>query len=537
MSTLESHFPLDTPEAGMFAARVSLQKLEWRDWWRWGTAVAVMLLLTLALVPLAFPALLWEIEVFSQYPLDVAVRGLLGLVLLFSTFAIYQQVLINRLRRQLADEIGTMATLRTRTEAFQRLAILDPLTGLYNRHFMAESLPAEIARANRHRYPLTVLMLDLRGLKQINDQHGKAAGDLVLKEFGRHLKKAVRSSDLPVRMDSNHFMVVLPECRSENVPHALARVLGLTVEFGGQQIPVSFSAGWAEYQPGEFTEQLLERADQALLTDKRTGGAQEQFHQAEAQIRQAQKMELVGRLAGGVAHDFNNLLTIIKGYSELALDCLGESDPLRGKVGEIQKAAERAAALTRQLLAISHQQVLEPKILDLNAVLAGMEMMLRRVIGEQVKLVTIPEPHLKNIRADAGQIEQVVMNLAVNARDAMPEGGRLTFETANVELDEAYARTHPGARPGPYVRLAVTDTGMGMNAENQIRIFEPFFTTKGKGKGTGLGLAAVYGIVKQSGGYIWVDSELGRGATFALYFPRAEQAAEMAEPPGSADTI
>ena len=260
------------------------------------------------------------------------------------------------------------------------------------------------------------------------------------------------------------------------------------------------------------------------------------LRETEAQLRQAQKMEAVGRLAGGMAHDFNNLLTVIRGYSELLLGRLGATDAMRKDMEEIKKAADRASGLTRQLLAFSRRQFIAAKVLDLNALVANMDGMLRRLIGEDiVEFCAELDTSAGAIKADPGQVEQVIMNLVVNARDAMPTGGRLTIETRNVTIGEEVRLDAVGVEPGSYVLLAVRDNGHGMDAETRSHLFEPFFTTKEKGKGTGLGLSTVYGIVKQSGGSITVESPPGRGTTFRIYFPRVEQ--EIPRIGGSGEAI
>ena len=247
----------------------------------------------------------------------------------------------------------------------------------------------------------------------------------------------------------------------------------------------------------------------------------------ENQLQQARRMEAVGRLAGGIAHDFNNLLTIIKGYVEMATNRSVAQPELRSDLQHIGDASERAGTLVRQLLAFSRKQVLKPKILDLNSIVLNLDKLLRRLLAETVEMKTIARKDVGAVKADPGQIEQVIMNLVVNARDAMPDGGRILIETSNVELDDTYAQDHATVRPGRYVMLAVTDTGIGMTSDTVAHIFEPFYTTKESGRGTGLGLSTVYGIVKQSGGYIWVYSEPGKGTTFKVYLPRVEERVEV----------
>src|SRR5947208_2078935 len=323
----------------------------------------------------------------------------------------------------------------------------------------------------------------------------------------------------------------------EDLPLAL-ELLGRVVR--GELRPASqfrVRTAKGDYRVGEFSAspQLHEGRLVGILGIGRDVTERVQLEQ---QLRQAQKMEAVGRLAGGIAHDFNNILTAITGYADLLLEDLGATDPRRLDADEIHKAADRAAGLTRQLLAFSRQQVLQPTVLEVNKLVSDLEKMLRRLLGEDVELSTRLAPTTGRVKADPGQLEQVVMNLAVNARDAMPNGGKLTLETANVDLDEAYATDHYPARAGPFVLLAVSDTGIGMNEETQAHMFEPFFTTKGKGKGTGLGLATVYGIIKQRGGFIWLYSEGGQVSTFKLYLPRvqelAERASQPAQPPARA---
>jgi len=284
-------------------------------------------------------------------------------------------------------------------------------------------------------------------------------------------------------------------------------------------VRISGRAVATEDEPADVLEAIAED-----ITDRRL---------LEEQLRQAQKMDAVGRLAGGVAHDFNNLLMVISGYTEVMLDQLTLGHPLYAKAEAIQQASDRATTLTRQLLAFSRKQLLELKVIDVNAIVADMERLLRPLIGEDIELTTSLAPAVGCTRADAGQLEQVIMNLVVNAKDAMPNGGKICIRTTSVTLDDTYRPENTFIKHGPYVMISVSDTGQGMDRETQARIFEPFFTTKEKGKGTGLGLSTVYGIIKQSGGYVFVQSELGRGTVFTIYFPRVDEPSEALAAPAS----
>ena len=333
--------------------------------------------------------------------------------------------------------------------------------------------------------------------------------------------------DLAEFVGRNAFEFIHPDDQ-QGVVARLTEVMAQPRARVGVAARVRHKNGTWRHLEGVFTNLLDDPTVGAIVNNYRDVTERRNL---EEQVILAQKMEAVGRLAGGVAHDFNNILTAIGGYADLLLADLPEQDRRRHDVEEIHRSAQRAAGLTQQLLAFSRRQVMQPKVVDLNALVTDIEKMLRRLIGEDVLFATVLHPRVGNVRADPGKLEQVIVNLAVNARDAMPDGGRLTIETQNVELDESYVAEHPSVAPGCYVLLSVSDTGVGIDEETRAHIFEPFFTTKARGKGTGLGLATAYGIVNQTGGHIWPYSEPGRGTTMRVYLPRVDVPADPIERP------
>jgi len=446
----------------------SMRRVERREWWLWLSAVVITLLLTMGLVSFIVPMLQQERWGWAELPHSA--RGLIGLVLLFDVYVLYQQTQIYRIRDQLIqrEELFRLIT----ENAADMISVVD---GEGRRLYSSPSYerilgysPEEMQNTSslEHVHP--------EDLQQVEEaaREARSAG------VGRRIEYRMRHKDGTWRLLESTASSIFD----------------------------------AEGKPGKL-----------VIVNRDISGRR----RLEDQFRQAQKMEAVGRLSGGIAHDFNNILGVIIGYGEILQDSVKETDPLAGCVKEILGAGKRAATLTRQLLAFSRQQVLEPTVIGLNAIVTDTEKMLRRLIGEDVELSTVLDPDLARVKADQGQIEQVIMNLCVNARDAMPDGGKLTIKTENAEMTETDVRRYSyPVKPGKYVLLTVTDTGIGMDMATQGHIFEPFFTTKEKGKGTGLGLATVYGVVKQSDGYIEVHSELGVGTTFKIYLPQVERSIE-----------
>jgi two-component system cell cycle sensor histidine kinase/response regulator CckA len=451
-----------TPDTSV---NVRMRQVERLEWWLSLSAIAVTLLLTAGIISFAFPMLHHDEE--ESFRLQLATRGLLGLVLLFDVYAVYQQLEIHRMRHRLLEREELFKLISE--NAVDMIAVVD-VNGrrVYNSPSY-ERILGYTAEYLRNTSPLQEIHPDdLQGVL-------KAANEARRSGVGRRIEYRMRRKD-------------------------------------GEWIVLESTASAVRNAAGTVEKLVIVNRD---ISERR---------QLEEQLRQSQRMDAIGRLSGGVAHDFNNLLGVIIGYTEVLQDQIKEGDTLRVCVDQVLEAGKRAASLTRQLLAFSRQQVLEPKVLLLNTVVFDMEKMLRRLIGEDVELSTGLDPKLGRVRADQGQIEQVIMNLAVNARDAMPEGGKLSIETSNVEMDEVFVRRYAyPVQPGAYILLTVTDTGTGMDNATKLRVFEPFFTTKEKDKGTGLGLSTVYGVVKQSGGYIDVDSTLGKGTTFRIYLPRVHQ--------------
>ena len=444
--------------------------IERREWWLWVCAVFITLLLTGGIVSFGFPTLHIRAPELNSAPVNDTILGLVGMVLLFDIYTVYQHFQIQAVRKQLIER-EELFRLITENAADMIAVVNASGERLYNSPSYERILgykPDELSGTT--------------AFDQIHpedrDKVLKAAADARRTGIGTSLEYRMRHKDGGWRTLESRASTIMRD--------------------------------------GEVERLVIVNRD---VTQRKS---------LEEQFRQAQKMEAVGRLSGGVAHDFNNLLGVIIGYGEIVQEGTPVESPLRNCVDEMLKAGHRAAGLTKQLLAFSRQQVMDPRVLDLNSVVKDMEKMLKRLIGEDIQLKTSLDPDLVRIKADQSQIEQVFLNLAVNARDAMPSGGELRLQTSNFHMDQEFVSRYPyPVLVGDYVLLTVSDTGVGMDAATKARVFEPFFTTKEKGKGTGLGLSMVYGVVKQSGGYIEVVSEPGAGACFNIYLPKAATAEDV----------
>jgi two-component system, cell cycle sensor histidine kinase and response regulator CckA len=466
----ENQLRTEAPIRGRDSLRTGLRAAECRQWWLSFSGVAVTLVLTVGIVSFSLAVYVLQRSFWDQLNFHIAIRALVGMVLLFSVYVIYQQVQIHRFRLHLVAQEELFRLIGENAADMIAVVTADGRR-LYNSPSYQKALGYTVEELERTSAYEQVHPDELQKVKAAAEE-ARATG------VGRCLEYRVRDKK-------------------------------------GEWRVLESTASAVRDSSGNVEKLIVVNRD---ITARRD---------LERQLVLSQRLEAVGKLSGGIAHDFNNLLGVIIGYSEALQQSITPENPLREAVDEIEKAGQRAAALTQQLLAFSRKQVLEPKVLDLNSIVTDMRNMLHRLIGEDVELRFDSCGDLGTVRADRSQIEQVVLNLAVNARDAMPRGGELKIETANAKLTEQDARRHRYVVPGDYVMLKVSDSGVGMDAETQSHIFEPFFTTKEKGKGTGLGLATVYGIVKQSGGYVWLDSSPGQGAAFRIFLPRAEGVAEL----------
>jgi len=591
---------------GQAKTKDRLRHIEHREWWLWATAVIITLLLTGGILSFLVPVLRSGEQTESAFSLQRAMWGLVGIVLLFDLYTVYQQLQLHRTRRRLyqreelfqligenvADMIAVVDVEGNRiynspsyhkvlgytTEELQSSSSFDQIHP-DDRNRVREA--ASEARRTGVGRPLEYRIRHKDGTWRVLESNAS----VIRSSAGEPERLVIVNRDITERKEAESgFRSMI-----EDAPYGIFRAAtdgtllranpALQKMLGYEELEELLKANLDRdifrnspdfHRLSELLESAdefkdveveLRRKDGMPITARCTGRRVKAEHQGlscfdvfaedvterrvlERQLRMAGKMEAVGRLSGGIAHDFNNLLGVIIGYSQVLKRRLDPGNALLEHAEEIEKAGQRAASLTRQLLAFSRQQVLTPTALNLNDLVTDMAKMLPRLLGEDIAVDTSLFTDLGMVKADQSQIEQVIMNLAVNARDAMPQGGKLRIETTNVELDQAYAWQHPGAKPGHYVMLAVIDTGMGMDPATLAHIFEPFFTTKDVGKGTGLGLATVYGVVKQSGGYIWVDSETGRGASFQIFLPQVEEpvaaiavTAPMAQSIGGSETI
>lgn len=581
---------------GRVETQDGLRHIERREWWLWTTAVIVTLLLTAGIVSFLPPLLRSSGQTESAFTVRRAMWGLVGIVLLFDLYTVYQQLQLHRTRRRLLEReelfqlitenvADMIAVVDIDGNRLYNSPSYDKVLGYTSAELKNSSSFDQIHPDDRERVREAATEARRTGVGRpleyrIRHKDGtwrvlESTASVIRSPGGEPERLVVVNRDITdrkkaaesLRLSESGFRSMI-----EDAPYGIYRAAtdgrllranpALQKMLGYEKLDELLDASLARHffrSPSDFdglrelldsanefkdVEVELKRKDGAPIIVRCTGRRVREEHEGmacfdvfaedvterrilERQLRMAGKMEAVGRLSGGIAHDFNNLLGVIIGYSQVLKRRLEPGNALREHVEEIEKAGQRAAALTRQLLAFSRQQILSPSVLRLNDLVLDMVKMLPRLLGEDIAVNTSLGQELGRVKADQGQIEQVIMNLAVNARDAMPEGGKLRIETANVELDQAYAWQHPGAKPGLYVKLAVIDSGTGMEKETLAHIFEPFFTTKEVGKGTGLGLATVYGVVKQSGGYIWVDSEPGRGSSFQIFLPRVAEPAPV----------